>query len=102
MEMGWSKEKGILKALLKEDLKTVAYLKSYGFEHIYAFFNSMQMRQIEHKLPLYFLMKIQRFSAMQYYLGHDKQEETSLCLKVTEVIYLNVRIQNNFGHLHGK
>jgi len=40
------------------------------------------MRQMENKLPQYLLMKIQRLQAMHYYLGHDKQEEKSLCLKV--------------------
>jgi len=31
---GWSKEKEVLKALLQEDLETVAYLKSYAFGHL--------------------------------------------------------------------
>jgi len=42
----------------------------------------MQMRQMENKLPQYLLRKICRFQAMGYYLGHDKQEEKSLHLKV--------------------
>jgi len=47
MEIGWSKGKGVLKALLQEDLKTVAYLKSYGFEHIYAFFIKFYANEID-------------------------------------------------------
>jgi len=31
----WSKEKGVLTASLQEDLKTIAYLKSYELEDIY-------------------------------------------------------------------
>jgi len=42
------------------------------------------MRQMGNKLPQYLLMKIQWLQAMDYYLGHDKQEEKSLCLKVDE------------------
>jgi len=42
----------------------------------------MHMRQMENKVPQYLLMKIHMFQAMHYNLGHDKQEEKSLYLKL--------------------